>query len=131
MFDRIESGAVEYVELNGIKAPKMNIDNPIYLSVNDNEIDTNEAITSVENNIGDKMVEEEIKINILSKDELATILWALDYRMDSVLHENSIDEEDLVAQKKLYEQLNKVYLKIHEMWEKTNTSCEFCEEEVK
>ena len=77
------------------------------------------------------IVKEEIKTNILSKDELATILWALDYRMDNVLHENSIDEEDLVAQKKLYEQLNKVYLKVHEMWEKTNTSCEFCEEEIK
>ena len=57
-------------------------------------------------------------MDTLSKDELATILWALDYRMDGVLHENSLslDEDDLVAQKKLYEQLNAVYLKIYDMW---------------
>lgn len=55
-------------------------------------------------------------MNVLSKDELTTILWALDSKMESVLHDTNIDEEDLVVQKKLYEQLSAVYFKIQDMW---------------
>lgn len=55
-------------------------------------------------------------MNILTKNELAIILWALDSKIEGILHENNINEEDLLTQKKLYEQLNTVYLKIHDMW---------------
>lgn len=62
-------------------------------------------------------------MDTLSKDDLATILWALDSKTESILQAN-VDKDEteyLKVQKKLYEQLHTTYLKVYDMWKRNDS----------
>lgn len=52
----------------------------------------------------------------LTKEEIATLLWTLDSKMDSLMTSPVEDVDTLIMQRKLYEQVSTLYNKLYVIW---------------